>query len=332
METMNRRADERHQYTDRFTRTEGYVDVEGGRIWYMRVESPAPEPAASTPPAAVSSPPTAPKPPTQQTPLIVLHGGPGSAHLGMLPLQELADERPVIFYDQLGCGHSDRPTDKSLWTTERFVRELAILRDALDLQEVHILGHSWGTMLLCDYLLTKPTGVQTAVFSSPCLSAPRWVEDANRYREHLPTEVQAILKRCEDNGTTDSDEYEQASEVYTKLHVCRVEVPKEQRDARKWAFGEEVYNTMWGPSEFHATGTLKNYDRTERLHEISVPSLFCCGEYDEASPESTEYYHSLVRDSAFHVMAGCSHSPLREDPDAYLSMIRTFLSGSESHI
>lgn len=314
METINhsfRSSDERSHNTTTGTqdliRTEGYVDVEGGRIWYMRVAPPR----------------------THQSALIVLHGGPGSSHLGMLPLQALATERPVIFYDQLGCGHSDRRADKSLWTTQRFVRELASLRDALGLSTVHILGHSWGTMLLCDYLLTKPKGVQTAIFSSPCLSAPRWVEDANKYRAALPKDVQAVLKRCEEEGTTDSDEYEQASEVYTKRHVCRVEVPKEQREARKWAFGEEVYHTMWGPSEFHATGTLKTYDRTDRLHEINVPSLFCCGEYDEASPESTRYYHSLVPHSQLQVVPGCSHSPLRESPDAYLSMIRAYLNSSD---
>ncbi|KPV44757.1 proline iminopeptidase-family hydrolase [Alicyclobacillus ferrooxydans] len=283
---------------------EGYITVEGGRVWYDRVSSEN----------------------HNKTPLLVLHGGPGSAHLGMRPLETLADEREVIFYDQLGCGHSDRPTDKSLWTTERYVEELATLRKELNLSDVHILGHSWGTMLLCDYLLTKPTGVRSAIFSSPCLSAPRWVEDANRYREDLPAEIQTVLTRCEENGTTDSEEYEKAAEVYMKRHVCRVEVPKEAREARKWAFGEEVYQTMWGPSEFHATGVLKTYDRTNRLHEIKERSLFVCGEYDEASPDSTNYYHSLVAGSEFRVMTGCSHSPLREDPDAYLALIRAFLN------
>lgn len=318
--------------------TEGYVEVEGGRVWYQRFDpSGAPQDtngstAKSSATATNASEATSQNAASNgssaasdKAPLLVLHGGPGSAHLGMLPLQALAAERPVIFYDQLGCGHSDRPTDKALWTTERYVRELATLRESLGLSEVHILGHSWGTMLLCDYLLTQPSGVKSAIFSSPCLSAPRWVQDADRYRQDLPPHVQATLKRCEANGTTDSKEYKDASEVYMKRHVCRVDIPKEQKEARKWAFGEEVYQTMWGPSEFHPTGVLKTYDRTHRLHEIDVPSLFCCGEYDEASPESTHYYHTLTTGSQFQVLKGCSHSPLREDLDSYLHLIGQFL-------
>lgn len=69
----------------------------------------------------------------------------------------LAD-RPVIFYDQLGAGRSDHPTDASLWKVDRFVRELADVRQALGLDKVHILGHSWGSMLAVDYMLTTQYG------------------------------------------------------------------------------------------------------------------------------------------------------------------------------
>ena len=104
------------------------------------------------------------------TTLFRSHGGPGSTHNGFSPLEALTDERKVIFYDQLGCGKSDRPDDVSLWNTERFVQELAGLREALGFSSVHILGHSWGTMLATDYLLTQPKGVQSVIMSSPCIS------------------------------------------------------------------------------------------------------------------------------------------------------------------
>ncbi len=286
---------------------EGYLDVEGGRIWYAIYGE-------------------------QQgkIPLLTLHGGPGSSHLGMQPLAEsLAAERPVIVYDQLGCGRSDRPTDVSLFTMERYVRELATIREALGLMQVHILGHSWGTMLLTDYLLTKPDGVVSAIFSSPCLSASRWVDDANHYRLDLPKEVQAVLLDCEANGTTDSQAYREAEKEYVKRHVCRVERTEEQKAKQKQAFGNQVYNYMWGPSEFCATGTLQNYDRTDRLGEIMVPSLFTCGFYDEASPASTDYYHALVPNAEFHVFANSSHSAILEEHDEYLDTVSTFIAKHE---
>ncbi|WDL95748.1 proline iminopeptidase-family hydrolase [Alicyclobacillus sp. ALC3] len=286
---------------------EGFVNVEGGRIWYQIVGDNH-----------------------QATPLLTLHGGPGSAHLGMEPLAKaLGSKRPVVLYDQLGCGQSDRPEDNSLWTVERFVRELATLRDALGLKQVHILGHSWGTMLLADYLLTQPAGVASAVFSSPCLSVPRWIEDADRNRKELPEDVQVVLRECEANGTTDSEAYRNAEKVYMQKYLCRVERSEDEKARRKAAFGESVYEYMWGPSEFHATGTLRNYDQTGRLPEIAVPCLFTCGFYDEASPASTGYYHSLIAGSEFHVYPNSSHSPMVEEPEAYFRTVDAFLCKHE---
>ncbi|WP_146823796.1 proline iminopeptidase-family hydrolase [Alicyclobacillus suci] len=284
---------------------EGFVEVEGGRVWYQINGR------------------------ESGVPLVGLHGGPGGSSVGMERLLALSDDRPVVLYDQLGSGKSDRPSDASLWRVDRFVRELATLRSALGLEQVHLLGHSWGTMLLADYLLTQPTGVVSAIFSSPCLSAPRWVADADRLRLDLPADVQQVLTECEATGNTKSQAYKQATEVYMKKHVCRVEISPEERARRDAAFGEEVYNAMWGPSEFHATGTLKTYDRTDRLHEITVPALFTCGRYDEASPESTKYYQSLVPGAKYHVFEESSHSAMREQPEEYLRVIRNFVARVE---
>ena len=91
---------------------EGHVEVPGGRIWYRIAGADRPG-----------------------TPVLCLHGGPGMPHDYLEPLEDLAVSRPVIFYDQLGCGRSDRPADDSLWTTDRFVEELAVVH-ALSL--IHI--------------------------------------------------------------------------------------------------------------------------------------------------------------------------------------------------
>jgi len=110
----------------------------------------------------------------KKIPLLLLHGGPGASHDYLEPLEPLSDERPVIFYDQLGCSNSDRPDDQSLWTIERFVEELEQVRETLQLREVHILGQSWGTMLGVEYMLMKkPHGVTSLILSGPCLSAAR---------------------------------------------------------------------------------------------------------------------------------------------------------------
>ena len=130
-----------------------------------------------------------------KTPLILLHGGPGGHSCGFAVLSELGRDRRVIRYDQLGTGQSERPADLNLWRTERFVDELDAVRKALGLNEVHILGHSWGGTLATEYLLTKgQQGVKSVILSSPLISTPRWISDARRLRSTLPEWAMAPLQ------------------------------------------------------------------------------------------------------------------------------------------
>ena len=285
---------------------EGFVDVEGGRIWY-RIEGSG-----------------------TATPLLLLHGGPGFPSYYLNPLAKLSDERPVIFYDQLGAGRSDKPDDVSLWRTERFVDELHKLRSALGLKEVHILGHSWGSMLAAEYMLTKPQGVRSLVLASPALSTSRWTSDAKELLKTLPEEMQAAIVRHEAAGTFDSKEYQDAVSEYYKRYVCRLTPWPDDVVKASTEMNMSMYMTMWGPSEFTATGTLKSFERAESLKGLSLPVLFTAGRYDEATPASTEYYRSLVPGARIKILENSAHLTMQDEPDAYVQVIREFLREVES--
>lgn len=286
---------------------EGTINVTGGKVWYRIVGADQ-----------------------EGIPLLVLHGGPGAPHDYLEPLEALADERPVIFYDQLGCGNSDVPDNDSLWTTERFVEELEVVRKELAPGEVHILGQSWGTMLASEYMITKqPDGVVSLILSSPCLSAKRWEADQRQYLEELSEEEVAVVLACEEIGNFDSPAYQDAMIHYYRLHLCRLDEWPECQDRTFEKMGTNVYNYMWGPSEFSPTGTLKGFDRTADLHEIDLPVLFTCGRYDEASPESTAYYQSLIPGSELVIFEDASHEHHLEKTKEYLSAVRDFLRRSE---
>lgn len=281
--------------------SEKFIDVEGGRVYSRAFGS------------------------GSRTPILALHGGPGFSHTLLLPVQELARDRRVIFYDQLGSGKSDRPDDLSLWNAERFVRELGQVRRALGLDRVILLGVSWGTMLAIDYMLTDPRGVEALILSSPCLSARMWKEDADRLRLKLPKQVQDLLLRHEAAGTTTSEEYQEGIKEYNKRFLCRIDpLPQAVLDAIADA-NMQVYNHMWGPSEFHPTGSLKDYDRTDALSRIRTPTLFTCGRHDEATPESTRRYQSRVPGSELVVFENSAHAAMLEEPEAYLAAVRAFL-------
>jgi proline iminopeptidase len=288
---------------------EGYIEVTGGRVWYQIFNKNS-----------------------KATPVIILHGGPGSSSYSLEGLQALEKDRPVILYDQLGCGRSDRPSDTSLWQLNRFVEEFAQIREALKLDEVHILGHSWGTTLAAAYCLTKPRSVKSIIFSSPCLSAPRWEQDQAENLKKLPIDIQETITRCEEEGTTDSEEFKAAIQEFNKVFVCRVQEEPDPEWVKKGSGyrNPEIYNIMWGPSEFSVKGNLKYFDCTSRLHEISCPTLFTCGRYDEATPESTEYFSSLVPNGKFHVYENSAHMAYFEEKEEFLQVVGDFLNTIDS--
>jgi proline iminopeptidase len=280
---------------------EGYVDVPGGRIWYRVVGS------------------------GPGTPLLLLHGGPGAPSYYLKPLAALADERPVIFYDQLGAGRSDQVSDTTLWKTERFVQEIEALRKALNLTEIHLLGHSWGTILGAEYLFTRPSGVRSVIFASPALSMNRWVQDTDSLRHLLPDSVQAVIDQHEAAGTFEDPAYQEATMLFYQQFLARKQPWSADIDSTFSQMNPSLYGYMNGPSEFTITGTLKEYDATPRLGELALPTLFTTGEFDEATPATVRYYHSLVPGSQLAIIEDSGHLTMHDAPERNVAVVRDFL-------
>lgn len=281
---------------------QGYIKVPGGKVWYGITGK------------------------KKSIPLIVVHGGPGFPHYSLQPLDALSNERPVIFYDQLGCGKSDRPHDTNLWKKERFVKELQEVIAFLKIEKFHMLGNSWGSMLATEYALIKPNGLMGLILSGPFLSVPRWISDANALRKKLPIKLQDTLNKHEIDKTTNSDEYKNAELEFYKRYLCRIyPFPKLKQKTDEEA-GLDVYNTMWGPSEFYCTGNLKGHDLTNRLHQIKIPVLLTCGKYDEATPKTVEYYKSLFPNAQMLIFKNSAHMAVLEETELYVKTVRKFLS------
>jgi proline-specific peptidase len=291
--------------------TEGYIPFHGYRTWY-RVVGAGEEPG--------------------KLPLLVLHGGPGVPHDYLEPLEAMAQTgRRVIFYDQLGAGTSDHPHNPALWTVGLFVEEVGAVRAALGLDRLHILGQSWGGMLGMEYALTQPSGLASLIVANSPASMTQWVSEANRLRAELPPDVQATLLRHEEQGTTDSEEYEEAMMVFYRRHVCRLEDWPDclMRAFEKLSLEPEVYHTMNGPSEFHVIGTLKTWNIIDRLHEIRVPTLLLSGRYDEATPLIVETVHQRIAGSEWVLFEQSSHLPHIEETERYLQVLTAFLQRVE---
>jgi proline iminopeptidase len=285
---------------------ERFLEVPGGRVW-VRVAGGG-----------------------NGTPLLVLHGGPGASSAYLESLAVLGDERPVVFYDQLGGGKSDHPDDASLWRAERFVAELAAVRAALGLERVHLLGHSWGATLAAEHVFAGAAGVESVVFASPFLSTELWLRDANALRAKLPAETQAVLAAHEAAGTTDSAEYQRAASAYYQRHlILRRPLPPELQEMSA-GLNLQVYGTMWGPSEFTVTGNLKGYDARDRLPQLRMPVLFVVGRSDESTPESAAELQRLVPGAQLVVLEHSAHMTPLDEPEALAASLRAFLREAEA--
>ena len=284
---------------------EGFVNVPGGRVWYRRIGN------------------------GPGTPLLALHGGPGGVSCRFEVLAPLATDRPVIFYDQLGSGRSEHPTDTSLWNVPRFVAEVEAVRQALGLERVHLLGHSWGGALAAEYLAaTKPAGVVSVIFSSPLIDTPRWIADADSLRAELPAAIRQVLDEEERRGTLDSPAYRAATDSFYARHVRRLPTVDEPRCAGV-ASNDTIYRQMWGPTEFLSTGSLRRWSRAADLDGIAQPALFIAGEFDEARPTTLEEFRRTMPDARLVVIPGAAHAAMRERPADYVAAVRDFLAAVE---
>jgi proline-specific peptidase len=283
---------------------EGYLERPIGRTWY-RVTGVA-----------------------GRAPLVALHGGPGSTHNYFAPLEGLADQRPVVLYDQIGCGNSDRPDDID-WDVGVFREEVDAIRDQLGLERIHLLGTSWGGMLAQEHVLSGAQGIVGLVLSSTLASIDDWADEQLRLRAQLPPEVIDVLDRHEENGTYDDPEYEQAMEAYFDRHFYRGPKPRAELDRMAAGKATDVYRAMQGPNEWTCTGALKGWDIRDRLDEIDVPTLVVRGRYDMCTDPIAATLVNGIRGARQVVLEDSSHTPVLEETDRYLQVVNDFLREAE---
>ena len=291
---------------------EGFAEWGGHRTWYG-VEG------------EISS--------TTRAPLLTLHGGPGATHDYLLSMTDLArDGRAVIFYDQIGNGRSSHYPGRGadFYTVELFVRELASLVDHLGIgSRYHLLGQSWGGMLAQEMVLAHPGGIASVVLSNTAASFGDFALAANALRAELPPEVDDVLRRHEEEGTTDDPEYEEAVEVFYSRHLCRLpELPAEV----KYSFDaiEEdptVYHTTNGPSEFHVIGSFKDWSAKDRLGRwpAGLATLVVGGRHDEAVPALQTDLQSRIDGAELVIFEDSSHMPFWEEREGYMGVVGGWL-------
>jgi proline iminopeptidase len=284
--------------------TEGRAAVPGGAVWWKKVGS------------------------GSKTPLLTLHGGPGAGHNYLLPLAALADDRPVIFYDQLGCGQADSPSDGKIYTIQRSVDEVDAVRKALGLDRTILYGHSWGSMLAIEYMCQgRGEGVEKLVLAGALASTPQAVAGMQRLIDQLPDGKGKRLHELEAAHQESSDEYQKIVELFYAMHLCRADPPPPEFLQSVDILGKSIaYRAMNGPNEFTITGVIRDWDRRKDLAAIKLPTLLTTGEFDEITLDCHETIRDGIKGSRLEVFKGCSHMTMDEKPAEYVDALRRFIA------
>ena len=286
---------------------EGVLPVADGQVWYRKVGTGA------------------------GIPVILLHGGPGYSSYYLKVFERLGDDRAVVRYDQSGSGKSGTLTDTTKMNVARFVAELDSLRSHLGFEKVHILGHSWGTILGFEYYRAHPERVASLTLASPALDFPAWAKNAKDLLMTISDSGQRAVADAEQSGNYATPAYEAANGEFWAKYVMRSSPAPVQADLDSLLAQVNLatYGYMQGPSEFTIVGTLKDYDATPHFKSVTVPVLFTVGEFDEANPKLVRRQAALVPGAKLEVITGAAHVTPWDGPEQILAVVREFLRSAD---
>lgn len=290
--------------------TEGYMPFEGFKTYY-RIVGEATE---------------------GKKPLVLLHGGPGSTHNYFEILDKIAENgRQVIMYDQIGCGNSFVEGNPELFNADTWIKELIELRKHLGLEEIHLLGQSWGGMQAIWYALEyKPKGIKSYILSSTLSSAKLWEKEQKRRISYMDEADQKALLDAVNTGDYSSKEYNDALEKFMEMY-CAGKLTEDSPECltRPKKSGSEAYVVGWGHNEFSPTGTLAGYEFTDRLHEIKEPCLITSGAIDLCSPYIAKTMYDRIPNSKWELFEYSRHMPFVEENDKYIEVLTKWLNEND---
>lgn len=284
---------------------EGNLPVPGGEIWYK---------VSGT---------------GNGMPVVLIHGGPGASSFYMKPFEELGNDRQVIRYDQLGSGKSTYTEDTTMFTIEQRVTELDSLRKALGIDKWNLLGHSYGTMIALEYYAAFPDHVASLTFAGACFDVPAYAENCRLLLKNLPDSLQKAVVEADSTGNYMNPRYQEAMILFNDLYSSR-KPNMVETDSIMATFNAVLSYHILGPGDISIIGRLKDYNSTQYLSRISVPTLFTVGEFDTAGPHLVKSFADKVTGSKYYLFRNSAHIAMWDARDENIRVVRDFLLSVDS--
>ena len=277
---------------------------------------------------------------SEDTKVLVLHGGPACTHEYMLNIAyQLPDHAglgdgaaEVHMYDQLGSFYSDQPTE-DLWNIDRWVEEVEEVRVALglDSDNFYLLGNSWGGILAMEYALVHQNNLKGLIVCNMQSSIPEYAAyNVSTLRPQMRPSLVDSLEAFEEAGDLQNPVYlDLIDKEFYRKHVCRLDEWPDEVVGSFSRMNYKLYDLMQGPSEFKVGGRIIDWDITPRLGEISVPTLMVGATHDTMDPAAMARQATLVQQGRSLICENGSHLALWDDADAFFGGVTAFVRDVE---
>ena len=262
-------------------------------------------------------------------PLIIIHGGPGLSYDYFLPhMDPLAKKYQLIFYDQRGTGRSSAEVDSSTMTLENFVEDLEGLRKHLKLDQLNLVGHSWGGFIGGLYAIKYPRKVKSIVFmaSAPLSSHLRdvMIEKQKTLITQEDMKNQRTIARSKEFLSGDSLAIRRLFRAIFKPSIFA----QKQVYKLNFQFNRNYKKSQWLLAYLYPH--MIKYDYYNDLKAVKAPALIIQGEYDPTPIESAQELNRQLKNSELFVIPQCGHFPFLEKPNEVFDKMDSFYSGLNS--
>jgi len=267
--------------------------------------------------------------------VFALHGGPGESHLILRPyLDALAANHTLVYFDQRGCGFSDRPPFREAYSIARLVEDLEALRVTLGHEKISLVAQSSGGPVAARYALTYPDRVEKLVIVSSWASAEEFTsnvrisnylilpDDMKLYGE-VAERLQSQQRDPNDDELSDLQKCMYPTQFFGRL------TPEFRED---WSRRAKLSSTAWQAlsGEYAGgRGTRQPLDLRPDLAKIKdIPTLVIVGKYDVVTPPHVvRTYAEGIPGARFEIIDQCGHHPFVEQNQKFIELVGGFLAG-----
>ncbi len=253
--------------------------------------------------------------------LFLLHGGPGGDHASFKSqaTANLRDVAQLVFVDHRGSGRS-KAADPKTYTLENNIDDVDALREYLGLEQISLLGSSYGGMVAQGYAIRHAKHLANLVLVATAPSY-HFMESAKQVLQERGTPDQIRVCEWLWNGTFETDE--QLYEYYKVMGPMYATTFDEAKFENGWGRGIRNFAQL----NFGFSGFLKTFDFTDRLSTITCPTLVLGGAKDWiCAPEHSRVIAERIPRAHLKIFANSAHSIAQDEPTAFEAAVRGFLT------